>query len=81
MDRVLAEKTLKEWGLWHFRTLQEVKESLRFSSSNCKGKLMWEAIQSPENCFGRNYDANSEKCQKCTAHVSAGSLIDELRLV
>ena len=81
MDRAYAEKTLKEWGLWHFRTLQEVKESLKFSSSNSKGKLMWDAIQLPEDCFGRDYDANSEECKSCTAHASLGGLIDELRLV
>ena len=67
--------------LWDFDTLQQVKEAVKFSSSNPKGKLMWEAIQSPDDCFGQGYDAKSEECRNCTAQVSAGGFVDEFRLI
>jgi hypothetical protein len=81
MEREYAEKTLRKWEIWEFDTLKQVKQVLKLSASNPKGRVIWQAIQAEDDCFGRDYDAESEECRRCTVQVSVGGLIDELRLV
>jgi hypothetical protein len=78
VEKEFAEEILKRWGLWRFDTLQQVKEALKFSVSNPQSKLVRETIQSPDDCFGRDYGAEAEECRNCTAQVSVGGLVDEL---
>ncbi len=80
MDRPFFESKLKKWGLWGFDTLEQVKQALKFNTSNPKGEVIWEKIQSPEDCFGRYYSGEAEECNGCTVQVSIDCLICQLRL-